>query len=298
MIEPNKLKPFTKFCYTIGMIPSSYKQSLTYEEQLIWFCDYLENTVIPAINNNAEALTEVQNLFTELQSYVDNYFENLDVQEEINNKLDEMVTDGTLSNLITPLINTEISELTNSINQLIDNDELLQKNISENFMNKIRYKYNNIINKINLPDNDFNNSSFFKKFPIFFNGTNHYYTNFDIKSMKNESEHIIYVDYQNGNNNNTGYEENLPKKTLTSAIGNASSGDTIILKKGWYPRQALELAIGKSINIIGEDGPDHDKVFKANVEIEGKVMGEGFGKTKKEAEQHAASKALERIMNG
>ena len=51
-------------------------------------------------------------------------------------------------------------------------------------------------------------------------------------------------------------------------------------------------------NIIGEDGPDHDKVFKANVEIEGKVMGEGFGKTKKEAEQHAASKALERIMNG
>lgn len=50
-------------------------------------------------------------------------------------------------------------------------------------------------------------------------------------------------------------------------------------------------------NIIDERGPDHDKVFKANVEIEGKVMGEGFGRTKKEAEQNAAKEALGRIIN-
>lgn len=42
--------------------------------------------------------------FTELKDFVDDYFDNLDVQEEINNKLDEMTEDGTLLNLILPYI--------------------------------------------------------------------------------------------------------------------------------------------------------------------------------------------------
>lgn len=100
MNEPIKLSPFTKFCVTLGMIPTSYKISLTYEEQLLWLCNYLENTIIPAVNNNAEALEEVQKLFAQLTEFVNNYFENLDVQEEINNKLDEMADDGTLASII------------------------------------------------------------------------------------------------------------------------------------------------------------------------------------------------------
>lgn len=94
------LKPFPKFCYTIGMIPSSYKDSLTYEEQLIWFCNFLENTVIPTVNNNGLAVEELQNLFLELKDYVDNYFENLDIQTEINNKLDDMAESGQLAEII------------------------------------------------------------------------------------------------------------------------------------------------------------------------------------------------------
>lgn len=105
MIPINKLKPFTRFCVTLGMIPSSYKESLTYEEQLLWFCDFLENKVIPAVNNNAEAVTELQNLYEEFKTYVENYLANLDVQEEINNKLDEMVEDGTLQEIITEYVN-------------------------------------------------------------------------------------------------------------------------------------------------------------------------------------------------
>lgn len=87
------LKPFKKFCMTIGALPSSYLESLTYQELLLWFCDYLQNTVIPTIDNNAEAVKELQNLYIELKDYVDNYFKNLDVQKEINNKLDEMASD-------------------------------------------------------------------------------------------------------------------------------------------------------------------------------------------------------------
>lgn len=105
LIKPEKVQNIiNKFCYTIGMIPSSYKVSLTYEEQIIAIGHYLEETVIPALNNNAEAVAELQSLFVQLKNYVENYFDNLDVQEEINNKLDEMVQDGTLSNLISNIL--------------------------------------------------------------------------------------------------------------------------------------------------------------------------------------------------
>lgn len=96
----NTIKPFGRFCVTLGMIPTSYKESMSYEEQLIWFCNFLETKVIPAIDNNAEAVTELQNLFLELKNYVDNYFENLDVQQEINNKLDDMAESGELAEII------------------------------------------------------------------------------------------------------------------------------------------------------------------------------------------------------
>lgn len=100
MIKLDKLNPFGKMCLSMGMIPSSYAESLTYEEQLIWFCNFLEKQVIPAINKEGEAIEELQNLYTELKNYVDEYFENLDVQEEINNKLDDMAESGQLTDII------------------------------------------------------------------------------------------------------------------------------------------------------------------------------------------------------
>ncbi len=47
--------------------------------------------------------------------------------------------------------------------------------------------------------------------------------------------------------------------------------------------------------VLKESGPDHDKRFQASVVISGEVKGIGWGKTKKEAEQEAAQKALEEI---
>lgn len=106
------LRPFQKFCMSIGELPSSYKNSLSYLDLLMWFCDYLENKVIPTINNNAEAVTEIQTLFTELKNFIDNYFENLDVQNEINNKLDSLTADGTLYNIMYPYFSLFLSDLT------------------------------------------------------------------------------------------------------------------------------------------------------------------------------------------
>ncbi len=47
-----------------------------------------------------------------------------------------------------------------------------------------------------------------------------------------------------------------------------------------------------SYHLLGESGPDHMKRFQASVSCDGKEIGTGEGKTKKEAEQMAARAAL------
>lgn len=55
------------------------------------------------------------------------------------------------------------------------------------------------------------------------------------------------------------------------------------------PGQTLEYTL------ISESGPDHNKTFTMNVLLNGKEIGQGSGRTKKEAEQAAAKCALERM---
>ena len=50
-----------------------------------------------------------------------------------------------------------------------------------------------------------------------------------------------------------------------------------------------------SYELIGESGPDHDKRFTTRVLIGGESMGEGTGRSKKEAEQQAAAEALSHL---
>ena len=47
--------------------------------------------------------------------------------------------------------------------------------------------------------------------------------------------------------------------------------------------------------VIKESGPDHDKVFTVKVEVDGKELAIGEGKTKKHAEMNAAEKALNKL---
>ena len=48
-----------------------------------------------------------------------------------------------------------------------------------------------------------------------------------------------------------------------------------------------------SYHMVGEEGPDHDKTFLAEVRLNGAAIGTGSGHSKKEAEQAAARSALE-----
>ncbi len=48
-------------------------------------------------------------------------------------------------------------------------------------------------------------------------------------------------------------------------------------------------------NVVRETGPDHDKTFYVELEYQGRVIGRGSGKSKKQAEQEAAGCALKNM---
>lgn len=95
--SPN-IPPFVRFC--TASVPMVFDNSMSYYECLCALTKFLQDDVINVINNNAQQLEGLLEGFTELKNYVDNYFDNLDVQEEINAKLDEMAEGGQLAGII------------------------------------------------------------------------------------------------------------------------------------------------------------------------------------------------------
>lgn len=90
--------PFMRYCSAI--IPTMFDDSLSYYEALCALNRFIQTNLVEVINNNAKVTEEYIKLVDELKEYVEHYFDNLDVQEEINNKLDEMADDGTLDAII------------------------------------------------------------------------------------------------------------------------------------------------------------------------------------------------------
>ncbi|MEM5787419.1 MAG: ribonuclease III [Syntrophobacteraceae bacterium] len=57
------------------------------------------------------------------------------------------------------------------------------------------------------------------------------------------------------------------------------------------------LKLTPSYYLEGEEGPDHEKIFHMRVLIGERVLARGSGKSKKEAQQEAARKAIEHILS-
>ena len=54
----------------------------------------------------------------------------------------------------------------------------------------------------------------------------------------------------------------------------------------------LLFRVPPTYRLVSESGPDHEKCFLTEISVGGKVLGTGEGKSKKQAEQEAAKKAL------
>lgn len=90
-----------KWCTSYnGYINEAYFNSLTISEQvscLFWIIkEYLEKS------------SEIIDGFNDLYTFVNNYFKNLDVQEEINNKINEMIDNGDLQEIFSNMFGNPI----------------------------------------------------------------------------------------------------------------------------------------------------------------------------------------------
>ena len=121
VLKPTCSGIFTNYIYKA--IPLAFDESMSYYETLLGLLHYLQFVIIPTVNNNAQAVAELQNLYIELKTYVENYFDNLDVQEEINNKLDAMVEDGTLENILNNY--TQLTKVYNTYSEMINDENLV-----------------------------------------------------------------------------------------------------------------------------------------------------------------------------
>ena len=69
---------------------------------------------------------------------------------------------------------------------------------------------------------------------------------------------------------------------------------SFIDSKSLFQEKAQEnTGVTPSYKTIKEEGPDHSKVFTIGVFLDAELIVEGTGKSKQEAEQSAASKALQ-----
>lgn len=91
------LRPFVFWAQTT--LPTVFDDSLSYYEVLTKLTKMV-NTLLENEDTNAENIAALAEAYQELEDFTNNYFENLDVTQEINDKLDELVADGTIGGYV------------------------------------------------------------------------------------------------------------------------------------------------------------------------------------------------------
>lgn len=74
--------------------------------------------VTAEFNNLSGKFNTLEETVQSFTRFITNYFDNLDVQQEINNKLDELVSDGTMTELIKPIFDAYAAQMTQRMNVL------------------------------------------------------------------------------------------------------------------------------------------------------------------------------------
>ena len=106
-----------------------------------------------------QVIGETNDMATDVVAFTDfttNYFENLDVQEEINNKLDEMAANGTLTTILAPLTQIKIVSSTSDMTEtyrlyvLSSNNHIYQYNSSTNAFTDTGAVYSSVGNYLNV----------------------------------------------------------------------------------------------------------------------------------------------------
>ena len=157
------LQPFRFWCQKV--LPLVYDDSLSYYELLCKVVDYLNKTM-EDVGTLHDDVNNLHSAYEQLQNYVNIYFSSLDVQEEINNKLNNMANSGELSSLIKPLIDVNQPKIVKSVDEMTNKSTIYILNT-----NGYAYQWNGkefaptgLI--FNVPINAYNSNSFLNPIDI------------------------------------------------------------------------------------------------------------------------------------
>jgi ribonuclease-3 len=96
-----------------------------------------------------------------------------------------------------------------------------------------------------------------------------------------------------------GYDaaESLILRELSEAIARAGEEPDDFDHKSRLQERAVRNGEGTPRYVVVGSGPDHDRSYVAEVFVGGSLIGEGAGRSKKDAEQEAARNAWEALQN-
>ena len=210
------IKGFKTFCNFV--LPLVYSDELSYYEQICKTSEKL-NEIIAQTNLNTQQIAE-------MKEFMDNYFSNLNIQNEINNKLDQMAQDGTLAQIINENI---FNELNGRVTNLEGENTQNQTNITANTnaINQIEPRVTNLENRMSAAENNINS----------------YGTRIsNLESVTNKGYVIVMGD--------------------SYALGDSSGGQTTswayllgteLVSQGLYDEYVLLAKNGAAFNITGEN---------------------------------------------
>lgn len=124
----NKIEMALQACADWGLIPTSFRQCMTWEEQVLWLYKFINEQIVPTTNQLIDD-------FNALKEWVENYLDSVDFQTIVNEKLDEMAEDGTLAELINQEIfgelNDRVQQNTEDIAALEEKPDFAQVNVTQ-----------------------------------------------------------------------------------------------------------------------------------------------------------------------
>lgn len=202
------ISPFILFCQKV--IPLAFDESMSYYECLCALVNYLYNEVVPAVNNNADAVTELQN-------YVKNYFDNLDVQDEINNKLDEMAESGQLADIVAQYLQLAGVLGYNTVNDMINASNLVNGSFARTYglntyndgkgaFYKIRtLTSSDVVDGVNIIAVNFSDTLIAEKMPDYYTNKNETDINDINNNINNKEKGLIAISRNTTNNDHYVY---------------------------------------------------------------------------------------------
>lgn len=131
---PDVGQMITQACEVVASvrgIPYDFNGTLSLENKFV--------VLFKTVKEMFDAQDALVKSYKELYEFINTYFDNLDVQKEINNKLDNMVREGTLLTIIKPTISNETtkwlaSNITNPTNPAVDKSLTVQGAAADAFM--------------------------------------------------------------------------------------------------------------------------------------------------------------------